>query len=153
MAAFKQHCSVGFWKQGRLKDPYDVITKGEESSAGSVGRLTSPADLPGDEILADFIKQIIALNETGDKPVMKKPSASKAEIPVPDDLAILLEEHPKAKATFSAFSASNRKEYLEWITEAKTEATRQKRLETAIEWMTEGKSRNWKYKAPPNPPR
>jgi len=145
MAAFKQHCSMGFWKAALLNDPNGIINKGDEPSAGSFGRLTSIADLPPDEVIADFIKQAIILNETGAKGVMK-PAAPKTEIYVPNYFTAALAEHPKAKAAFEAFSPSHRKEYLEWIIEAKTDATRQKRMETAIEWMEEGKSRHWKYK-------
>jgi len=80
------------------------------------------------------------------KSAVKKPAVPKAEIPVPDYFTTVLASQPKAKAAFEAFSPSHKREYLEWIVDAKTEVTRQKRMETAIEWMTEGKSRNWKYK-------
>jgi uncharacterized protein YdeI (YjbR/CyaY-like superfamily) len=145
MAAFKQHCSMGFWKAALLNDPNGIINRGDEPSAGSFGRVTTIADLPADEVIADFIKQAIILNETGAKGSMK-PAAPKTEIYVPDYFTAALAQHPKAKAAFGAFSPSHRKEYLEWIIDAKTDATRQKRMDTAIEWMEEGKSRNWKYK-------
>lgn len=146
MASFKQHAAFGFWKATMLNDPHGLINAGE-AAAGSFGKLTSVADLPSDEILADFIHQAIKLNEEGIKGNMKTtPSAPKAEIAMPDYFADVLADNPQAKATFEAFSASHKREYLEWITEAKTEATREKRMATTVEWLTEGKSRNWKYK-------
>lgn len=148
IASFKQHCAFGFWKATALNDPHKAIAKGEEAAAGSFGRLTSVADLPADDILVDFIKQGMALNESGVKANMKTAPGSKpkAEIEVPDYFIAAMANEPKAAATFQDFSPSHKREYLEWITEAKTEATREKRLATAIEWLTEGKSRHWKYK-------
>jgi uncharacterized protein YdeI (YjbR/CyaY-like superfamily) len=147
MAAFKAHCAFGFWKGSLLKDPGGFINKGDEPSAGSFGRITSLSDLPPDDVLIDFILQAIALNETGEKGNMKKAvSTPKAAIPEPDYFIAALQENQKANAAFQAFSPSCKREYLEWITEAKTELTRLKRMETALEWMAEGKTRHWKYK-------
>lgn len=146
MAAFKEHAAFGFWKATLLSDPQGVIHNGAPA-AGSFGRITSLADLPSDELLAEFINQAIALNEDGVKGNMKTtPSKPKVEIAMPDYFAAVLADSPHAKTTFEAFSASHKREYLEWITEAKTVATRDKRMATAVEWLTEGKSRNWKYK-------
>lgn len=146
MASFKQHAAFGFWKATSLNDPHGLINAGE-AAAGSFGRLTSLSDLPSDEVLVDFINQAVLLNETGVKGNMKTaPGTPKAEIPMPDYFAAVLLKEPKALAVFEGFSASHKREYLEWITEAKTEATREKRMATAIDWLTEGKSRNWKYK-------
>ncbi|HEY0245231.1 MAG TPA: YdeI/OmpD-associated family protein [Mucilaginibacter sp.] len=149
MAAFKEHCSFGFWNSSSIVDLYGVIHRGgEKESAGNFGRLTKLSDLPFDDILKDFILQAIALNEkSGKKAVVKKTaSAPKAPIETPDYFIGALEKKPKAKAVFEAFSPSHKREYLEWIIDAKTEPTRQKRIEQALEWMSEGKSRNWKYK-------
>jgi len=147
MAAFKQHCAFGFWKASRLNDPGHLLNPGEESSAGSFGRINSLADLPSDDILTKFILQAIQLNESGGKvPVVKKAPVERKELVVPDYLEAALSEHPEAKKIFNGFSYSHRKEYIEWLLDAKTGATREKRLETTIEWLTEGKSRMWKYK-------
>lgn len=147
MAAFKQHCGFGFWKASRLKDPGHLLVEGEEAAAGSFGRITSISDLPGDDDIRDFVLQLMKLNESALKaPAPKKAHAEKKELVTPAELEILLTQNPKAKETFYNFSYSNKKEYVEWITEAKTETTRQKRLETTIEWLNEGKSRMWKYK-------
>ncbi|MGF7081739.1 YdeI/OmpD-associated family protein [Mucilaginibacter sp. UYCu711] len=151
MAAFKQHCAVGIWNSANIKDEHGFIkVAGEKDSAGSFGRITSLADLPPDKILLGYIKQAVALNEDGNaKPIAPGRSATpkpKAEIATPDYFIAALQENQKANTAFQAFSPSCKREYLEWITEAKTEPTRQKRMETALEWIAEGKTRHWKYK-------
>jgi len=145
MAAFKQHCAFGFWKASLLDDPQGLLKKGE--AGGSFGRINTIDDLPSDEAIIHFVLQAMEKNESGKKaPVIKKPPTEKAALVVPDYFEALLNEHPKAKETFEKFSYSHKKEYLEWIIEAKTDATRQKRLDTTIDWLIEGKSRMWKYK-------
>ncbi len=145
LAAFKSHCSFGFWHQ----DLAAVIARDggqAEAAMGQFGRITSLADLPGDRTLLGYLKQAAQLNESG-KPARPRPASKpKAEPKIPTDLKTLLAAHPKAADTFAKFSPSHRREYLEWITEAKREETRQKRLETTIQWLTEGKTRNWRYK-------
>jgi uncharacterized protein YdeI (YjbR/CyaY-like superfamily) len=148
MAAFKQHAAFGFWRATLLTDPYNVLNKGEESSAGSLGRITSLADLPADEILIEYIREAIKLNESGEKGTMKikdKPSAPKREIEVPEEFINLLDANPLVEEHFNKFSPSKQNEYLAWFAEAKTDATRSKRIQQAMEWIAEGKSRNWKY--------
>ena len=145
MASFKQHCALGFWKAALLNDPHHALKLGD-AKAGSFGDIRSIADLPSKEILTDLILQAIALNEKEVKVERKKAPAEKGELIIPDYFIDFLAGHPKAKEVFDNFSYSNKKEYAEWITEAKTDATRQKRMETAAEWLAEGKSRNWKYK-------
>lgn len=145
MAAFKQHCGFGFWKSSRLSDPNGFL-KGsdEEAAAGSFGRIMSVADLPPADVLKDFVLQAIAINESGIKEA-KKPSAPKAELAMPTDFNQLLGSNQRALANFVDFSPSKKREYIEWIVDAKSDATRQKRMEQALEWISEGKSRNWKY--------
>jgi uncharacterized protein YdeI (YjbR/CyaY-like superfamily) len=112
---------------------------------GQFGRITSISDLPAKKVLAGYVRQAMKLNEDRAKsPPRKRPRAAK-DVVVPDDLQRALRQHAKARATFENFSPSNKREYVEWITEAKTEDTRNRRLVTAIEWMSEGKPRNWKY--------
>jgi uncharacterized protein YdeI (YjbR/CyaY-like superfamily) len=143
MAAFKEHCAFGFWK-GSL-----IVENGEgdvEKAMGQFGRITRLSDLPSKKVLSGYIKGAMKLNEDGVKtPSRAKPKVSK-ELVVPDDLARALEGNAAARAAFENFSPSHKREYVEWLTEAKTEATRTRRLETALEWMAEGKSRHWKYK-------
>jgi uncharacterized protein YdeI (YjbR/CyaY-like superfamily) len=145
MAAFKQHCAFGFWKASLLKDPEGVLERGGNASAGSVGRIMSKKDLPADKILIAYIKEAVSLNETGVKLPARKKSAPKKEGPIPPVLAAALKKNKKAQAAFDAFPPSHRREYIAWIDEAKTEETQLRRVATALEWIAEGKARNWKY--------
>ena len=144
MVAFKQHCAFGFWKTSLLNDPNKALLKTEDSR-GSFGRLTGVSDLPAKEIIIDLILQAIALNENDQKVPAKNKEIKKGSLVVPGYFTDFLAQHPKALEVFHDFSYSHKKEYVEWITDAKTDATRQKRMETAAEWIVEGKSRNWKY--------
>lgn len=144
MAAFKAHCAFGFWHQ----EMQAILAKGGHGDAegmGSFGKLTSVADLPGDRALSGYIKTAVALNASG-APARSRPARTpKPEARVPADLAAALKRNKAAAASFANFSPSHRREYIEWITGAKLDATRQKRLATTLEWLTEGKPRNWKY--------
>ena len=135
MAAFKEHCRFGFWKAPIMKDA--KLLEGLE-------KITSLKDLPADKTLLACIKEAAKLNEENVK-LPAQPKAPRKEIPPPDDLLAALKKNKKAFKAFEDFSPSHKREYIEWITEAKTEATRNKRIETTLEWLTEGKSRNWKY--------
>ena len=147
MAAFKQHAAFGFWKARRLNDPGHLLNPGEEAAAGSFGRINTIADLPSPDVLTDFVLQAMQLNETAKKePAVKKAPVEKKELIAPDYLITALEQNPKAWETFEKFSYSHKKEYIEWLLDAKTDATREKRLATTLAWLTEGKSRMWKYK-------
>jgi uncharacterized protein YdeI (YjbR/CyaY-like superfamily) len=142
MAAFKAHCSFGFRHQvmEKVVDEHDRKT---EEGMGSFGRITSLADLPDDRTLRRYIQQAAKLMESG-APARLLPKP-KAALPVPPVLAAALRKNKAAAATFDKFSPSHRREYIEWIVEAKRDETRQKRLATTIEWLTAGKARNWKY--------
>ena len=143
MAAFKQHCSFGFWKGKLLKDPHRLFTGVGKTGMGGM-KVSSLADLPSDRILLAYIKEAVVLNENGVKaPKAKK--APKKPLVVPPYFLVALKKNKEALAIFEAFSPSHQREYVEWVTEAKQEATRVKRLAQAIGWMSEGKSRNWKY--------
>ncbi len=139
MAAFKAHCGFGFWKGVLI-----FGTKEKEDNAmGRFGRITCLADLPSDEKITGWLKQAVVLNETGArKPAPKKPARREALV-MPDFFEAALRKNKKASAAFEAFSYSHKKEYVEWLAEAKREETRQKRLATALQWLTEGK--HWKY--------
>ena len=142
MAAFKEHAGFGFWKAALLKDPNKYFQTQE--GMGQFGRLQSLKDLPPDKILVDFIKQAIKLNESGMK-VERKVEKKEIVVDPPDYFLKALKQNKAALKTFEAFSPSNKRDYIVWVTEAKTEATGEKRLATAIEWMAEGKTRLWKY--------
>jgi uncharacterized protein YdeI (YjbR/CyaY-like superfamily) len=137
LAAFKSHCAFGFWK-GKL------IVPEKPEAMGQFGRITSLSDLPKDSVLLGYVREAARLNETGEK-VPRKPQRPKKDLATPSDLAAALKKNVVARATFEGFSPSHKREYVEWITEAKTEEIRKKRLDNAIEWMAEGKPRNWKY--------
>jgi uncharacterized protein YdeI (YjbR/CyaY-like superfamily) len=144
MASFKNHCAFGFWKSSLMKDPYDLLSKNTEDAMGQMGRITSLADLPDDKILLEYVKNAVQLNEQGVK-ISKKPAAPIKEVTIPGYFTDALKKNPAANDNFDKFSNSHKKEYIQWITEAKSEETRNKRMNTAIEWLSEGKSRNWKY--------
>ena len=143
MAAFKQHASFGFWKQRLMKDPAGLFPSRGDSSMGGK-KIRSVAELPADAVLIRYIKEAVALNEDGTK-VPRPPRKKRPPPKSPPDLAAALKRNAKARASYEAFTASQQREYVDWITEAKREATRQKRLATAIAWMAAGKPRNWKY--------
>ncbi|MEP6927638.1 MAG: YdeI/OmpD-associated family protein [Ginsengibacter sp.] len=144
MAAFKQHCAFGFWKTALLKDAKEMIGK-NEYAMGHLGKITSLKDLPPDKQITAWIKEAVKLNDDNVKLPERKKDASKKEIEIPDALQKALNKNKTAATTFSNFSPSHKYEYLEWITEAKTEETQNKRITQTIEWLMEGKSRNWKY--------
>lgn len=147
MASFRQHCAFGFWKAAIMKDPDHVLTLSEKASMGHMGRIESLKDLPSVRILKKYIKEAAALNEAGIKlPARTKPAAAAKPVTVPDIITAALKSNKIAATVFEAFSPSHKKEYIEWIMEAKTDPTREKRVNTMLEWLEEGKSRNWKYK-------
>lgn len=140
MAAFKEHCVFGYWKA-----PLVLDAAAEAANAmGYRDKITSVADLPSKSAFRAHVRKAMELNEAGitvERPVKER----KPEIVVPADLAAAVRKNKKAQATFDQFSPSHRREYIEWVTEAKTDATREKRLQQAVEWLAEGKPRNWKY--------
>jgi len=145
MASFKQHCAFGFWKASLMKDKSLVSNAESESAMGHYGKIMSLKDLPSDKKIIAHIKEAMMLNEKGIKLPPKKLTAAKKEVVVPDYFLKQLQKNKKAFTTFNNFSPSHKREYVEWITEAKTDETKNRRMKSAIEWMSEGKSRNWKY--------
>jgi len=145
MAAFKQHAVFGFWKAALMKDPVLIANAKSEVSMGHLGKLASVKDLPSDKKMTAWIKEAMLLNDKGIKLAAKPKSTEKKELVVPDFFTQALSKNKKALQTFEAFAWSHKKEYVQWITEAKTEETKSKRMASAIEMMAEGKSRNWKY--------
>jgi uncharacterized protein YdeI (YjbR/CyaY-like superfamily) len=145
MASFKEHCAFGFWKASLLKDPEGILQVKNRNAMGHLDRITSVKDLPADRILVAYIKEAALLNKNNIKAARPK-SVPKKDLPVPKPLAAALKKNKKASAFFEEFSPSARREYIEWIIEAKTEETLNKRLATTLEWLEEGKSRHWKYK-------
>lgn len=144
VAAFKKHVAWGLWKGSLLKAPAGAIQR-DASSHMSGGSPRTLAELPDDAVLIDLIQQAVDLNDRGVKLSKRSNPTKKPPLKTPPDLAAALKKNPKARATYEAFSPSHKREYVEWITEAKQDATRARRLAQAVEWLAEGKSRNWKY--------
>ena len=145
MAAFKNHCAFGFWKGSLMKDELHVFKERSEAM-GLLGQIKSFADLSEDEILIEYITQAIKLNEDGIKLPPKPRLIDKGPLIIPEELLTALQDDPAALNNFQNFSQSNKRDYVVWIEEAKTEVTKEKRLQTAVEWIGEGKTRMWKYK-------
>jgi uncharacterized protein YdeI (YjbR/CyaY-like superfamily) len=145
MAAFKQHCSFGFWKRSLILPKGWTAGNKQAEGMGQFGRICAMGDLPRDRVLIGYIKEAARLNENGTRLPPRPKAKEKKELSVPAELLSALNENEKALTTFENFSYSHKKEYVEWITEAKGEETRKRRLAAAMEWIAEGKSRHWKY--------
>jgi uncharacterized protein YdeI (YjbR/CyaY-like superfamily) len=138
MSSFKEHCAFGFWKS-----PLILGADTARDAAGQFGRLTKVSDLPSKKVFTEYIRKAMALNDAGI--TLERPKRAPRTLEIPDYFTAAVRKNKKAWAAFEAFSPSHRREYVEWIAEAKTDTTRARRLAQAIEWMAEGKSRNWKY--------
>ena len=145
IASFKQHAVMGFWKAALMKDAVLLENAKAETAMGHLGKITSLKDLPSDKKITAWVKEAMVLNDKGFKLPSKAKTADKKELVVPDYFTKALAKNKKAKQVFENFAYSHKKEYVMWITEAKTEETRNKRMATALEWIAEGKSRLWKY--------
>lgn len=143
MASFKQHCTFGFWLEKEMKTMQEITSDIEKNSMFSLGKITKIEDLPPKNQLKKAIKEAMELIDMG--VTLKKTPPAKTETEIPDYFQAVLNGNEKALEVFEKGSPSFRKEYINWITEAKTEATRNKRMEQSLEWIAEGKSRNWKY--------
>ncbi len=149
MAAFKEHCSFGFWgaEMGKVLKDEGVLQSG---GMGSLGRITSVKDLPTDKKMVGYIRQAAEFIDSGRgetwvaarRKVVKAP---KAAVETPAEFAAALKKNKAAAKVFEGFSPSCKREYVEWIAEAKRDETRERRIAQAVEWIAEGKQRNWKY--------
>ena len=144
MAAFKAHATLGFWKAPLLRKGKASLGNVTEKAMGQFGRITRVEGLPPRRDLAALVRRAAALNERGVK--IARVSKPKPALATPRDLLAALRKDRAALRTFEEFSPSHRREYVEWILEAKREETRARRIETAVEWMAQGRGRNWKYK-------
>ncbi|MCZ7582158.1 MAG: YdeI/OmpD-associated family protein [Deltaproteobacteria bacterium] len=145
MAAFMAHCSFGFLKGTQLDDPQGYLQKVGRTAMGQFGRITSLKDLPPDRAIVAFVKQAAKLNAEPAKSPKPRKAKPKPALKPPKDLLNALGKNKKAGAAFDAFSPSCKREYIEWIVEAKRPETRERRIATAVVWMADGKTRNWKY--------
>lgn len=145
MAAFKHHCSFGFWLASLMDDPAGIMKKGDEREGmGSFGKITDISQVPDLEVLRPYFVQAMVLIEQGAK-LPRSVSEKKPEIPMPDDFQQALMATPQADLHFEKLTPGRKREYLDWITSAKTENTRNSRIQKSIEWLKEGKSLLWRY--------
>ena len=139
MAAFKAHAALNFWRGQEIGDG------GSKAGAmGQFGKLTSVSDLPDDAAFAALVHEAAALAATAPAP-RKVKHAPKPPAELHPDFAAALDASPAARATLDGFAPSARRDYLDWISDAKQDATRIKRIATAVEWLSDGKKRHWKY--------
>ena len=143
MVSFKQYCSMGFWLHDEMQTIKNLETGVEKTNMFSLGKITKLEDLPSKPQLKKIILEAMELTDMGVK--LKKSPPSRSAIEVPEYFKNALNQNKKALEVFEKASPSFRKEYINWIVDAKTEATRNKRMEQALEWIVEGKGRNWKY--------
>ena len=142
MASFKEHCAMNFRLGSLMKDPHGLMqTRGEKTGMGHFGRITTVKDLPARKVLVRYVQEAMALTESGAR-VARTPGKVLA---VPQDFMRALNKNKTARRNFDDFSPSHRNEYVEWITEAKTTDTRNRRIVTALTWLEQGKGRNWKH--------
>jgi uncharacterized protein YdeI (YjbR/CyaY-like superfamily) len=141
MASFKEHVTFGFWKASAMND----FGGKPGEAAGQFGRITSVDDLPDEKAFVKLVKEAAALHDAGVKAPRMKTTAPKKPLKQPDYFTEALKKNKKALKTYESFSPSAKRDYVEWLTEAKSEETRNRRLETAVAWIAEGKQRNWKY--------
>src|SRR5688500_958191 len=139
MASFKSHCAFGFWKASLILDDPNI----SEEAMGQFGKITSIKDLPSKKVMTGYIKKAMKLNDEG--VIVTRAKKAPVEVSVHPDFARALKKNKSAQKHFDAFTPGKRNEYCEWVADAKTDATRAKRIDQAIEWISEGKSRHWKY--------
>ena len=140
-AAFKAHAALNFWRGQEIGDGSP-----KAGAMGQFGKLTSLDDLPADREFDSLIREAAALAKTAPAP-RKTKHEPKPPPGMHPDFAAALAKNPKAKAALDGFPPSAQRDYLEWIDEAKQDATRAKRIATAVEWLSEGKRRHWKYQS------
>ena len=145
MAAFKAHATFGFWKSSLILDD---AGRSAEAAMGQFGRITSVADLPPKRVLAGYVKQAAKLNEAGVKSPNRAVRKARPEALPSPEFAAALARNRKARAGFDSVSPSHRREYVEWIAEAKRDETRAKRIATAVAQLAEGKALHWRYERP-----
>lgn len=143
MASFKQHATFGFGLASHMNDGHQVFVKGEGTGMGNFGKLNQVSQLPSEEILIEYLHEAMLLHDQGVKQVAKKSPSTKKLSTHPDFQEALIKK--EMVKLFESFSLSQQNEYNEWISDAKTDKTRHKRISDALEWISEGKPRNWKY--------
>ena len=146
MSAFRAHCALGFWYGG--KPVAEAAATPAEQAMGQFGRIASLADLPKATALRKLIKEAAQATRDQRKTPAAEPPAPRPKretLATPDDLAAALRGRPEAQSAWDGFAPGHRRDYIEWITEAKRAETRARRLEEAVGWIAEGRHRHWKY--------
>jgi uncharacterized protein YdeI (YjbR/CyaY-like superfamily) len=141
MASFKAHCAFGFWKEELMTG----VAGADGKATAQFGRVTSVKDLPSRAVFLRLVREAARLNEDGVKPPPRPRADGPRSVRAPADLLAALKNNARARAAYDNLSPSHKREYIEWITEAKRGETRKRRVATAVEWMAEGRIRNWKY--------
>lgn len=144
MAAFKNHTSFSFWLSAKMTDPEGVFIGEANSGMGQFGKVTSIEQLPNETILISYITEAMALTDAGEKLPKATPKGAKV-LQAPDAMLEALNNNSIALSNYNAFSQSNKNDYIEWISDAKTAGTRDRRIAQMLVWLEEGKPRNWKY--------
>lgn len=149
MAAFKEHCAFGFWGE-EIAAVLHSAGAVQNGAMGTLGRITSVKELPAEKVMLGWVREAASFIDSGQhtSPIAARRKVVKAPKPAPKpspEFAAALKKNKKAAAVFEGFSPSCKREYVEWIAEAKREETRDKRIATAVEWIAEGRQRNWKY--------
>jgi len=151
ISAFKEHCAFGLWG-AEVAEVLRADGVASKDAMGTFGRITSIEDLPPRKKLVAYVKRAAAMIDEGTrtKSLVRQPKVAKPALAVPEAFAVALKKSKAATKHFDTMSPSCRREYIEWIADAKRDETRDKRIATAMEWIVEGKSRNWKYEATAN---
>jgi uncharacterized protein YdeI (YjbR/CyaY-like superfamily) len=147
MAAFKAHCSFGLWgsEVGAVLEKEGAA---QDNGMGTFGKVASIKDLPPRAKLVGYVSVAAKAIADGERTkAWSRPKVVKAEAEVPEALAAALKKNKAAAKKFGSMTPGCKREYCQWIAEAKRDETREKRVATAVEWITEGKSRNWKYES------
>ncbi len=142
-ASFKAHCAFGFWMHRSMSDQFGLFKREQEGGMGSIGKMRSTNDIPPREQLGVYIHEAMQLIEAGVK--LKTTSKTLRAVEIPEDLAEILTKNPQAQSFFDSLSPSHKREYTEWISNAKREETRLNRLKTTLNNLLEGKTKEWKY--------
>lgn len=143
MASFKEHCAFGFWLHHNMSDQYGLFKREKEGGMGSIGKMRSLEDVPPRDQLGMYILEAMRLIDEGVK--LKTSAKTPRPVEVPEDLRLELDKHQTANTFFESLSNSHKREYTEWIINAKRPETRLNRLETTINNLLEGKTKEWKY--------
>ena len=145
VGAFKEHCAVNFWKGSSIFR--DAKPAQEREGMGSLGKIHSLDELPSDSVFTKYLRRAIDYNVEHEKSPLTVARKRKPDLPLPPYFAAALSKNKKALAGFDGLTPGKRREYIEWLEQAKTEPTRKKRMKQALEWIAEGKGRNWQYSA------